>query len=612
MRCSCHGAIAAVLLAGLLAAPPGEASPWLRFRSSRLVIVGDAPERDLRRVAERIETFRAALQSTFPSATVGVPVPVTVVVFATDSGFTPFKPLVRGRPMDRVAGLFLGAEDSHVIALSLAHGEAAYETVLHEYTHAVVAETMRAVPVWLNEGLAEVYSTYTARADGRTAVIGLPPDRLVRELQSGTPLPLETLLAVEVGSPLYTEGERRGMFYAQSWALTHYLLLHAEARRAQLPIYLRLRDDGASIGDAIRGAFGCEPDVLDRELREYSRAFIHRGIDVPIDRPPPTSPLLRAETITASEAATYTAEIYARQGRDEVARAAIDEVLRTDRDSPRALAALGRLYLRARRFDDALPLLGRAAAALPEDAQVASALARAHVERLSGRARQDVIDDRELVLPVRQALDRAAALDPDDAYLLAMRGYVELLARNDLERAESLLVRATRLAPARLEYRLLLGQVYLEQRNLAGAQAVIGPVAARADSPELGARARALLARAAADAGVTPDVARVSRQPLLLRTVSPGETRVTALFEGVTCGGEGAALQLRLDGRLLTLRANPLERIDFINYGDEPVDPLGCRMLAAPVRVVATFTGALDGLAEAVAIEIVPADFALP
>ena len=46
------------------------------------------------------------------------------------------------------------------------------QVVFHEYAHLVVSNVMRNVPVWLNEGLAEYYSTYEMRDGGREAVIG--------------------------------------------------------------------------------------------------------------------------------------------------------------------------------------------------------------------------------------------------------------------------------------------------------------------------------------------------------------------------------------------------------------------------------------------------------
>ena len=51
-------------------------------------------------------------------------------------------------------------------------------------------------------------------------------------------LPLQTLLTVDHDSPLYNEGNRRSTFYAQSWALTHLILLGKPTERRSSSAYL--------------------------------------------------------------------------------------------------------------------------------------------------------------------------------------------------------------------------------------------------------------------------------------------------------------------------------------------------------------------------------------
>lgn len=585
---------------------------WLRLRSPHFVVVGDASERELRRVADRVEGFREGLMRALPNATVAIPVPMTIVVFATDSGFTPFKPLVNGRPMERIAGYFLGGEDANYIAMTLAHGERAYPTILHEYTHALLAETLPSAPTWLHEGLAEIYSTYTERADGRSALIGGVPTMHLHELQSGVPLPIEDVMAADSRSAVYNEGERRGMFYAQAWALTHYVLLGNETRRAQVPEYLRLRDEGKSVGDAIRGAFGCEPKALETELKDYGRLFSLKSFEVALDPNRRRQWTLTAERIPLPDAQTYTVELLARQGRLDEARRAIDRILQASPGLPRGLAALGRLHVRADRADEGVPLLRTAAERLPDDAAVASTYARALVDQLRAQGTEAAANDREGLDRVGRALDIAHRLDPDDVYVVAMQGYVALLEGADFARAGELLERAVRLSPARQDYHLLLAQVFIAQRNLAGAQGLLGPLVARGADARIRDQARSLLARAVEDSSSTPDAIAAMRQALTLRMPEADESRVLGRFERVECGAEGTVLHVRTGDQLVRLRTARLEDVDLINYRDEPVAPVGCGVPAEALRVVATFRGALDRDAEVVALEFVPADFELP
>ena len=64
------------------------------------------------------------------------------------------------------------------------------------------------VPLWLNEGLAELYSTFESE-DGKVA-IGKPIERHVYWLRDQPLIPLRELFAVDVDSPTYNEGRRQG------------------------------------------------------------------------------------------------------------------------------------------------------------------------------------------------------------------------------------------------------------------------------------------------------------------------------------------------------------------------------------------------------------------
>jgi tetratricopeptide (TPR) repeat protein len=487
-----------LLLSVHATAAPG----WTRLRSAHFVIVGEVGERDLRRVAERLEGFREALRRALPNATVASPVPTTIIVFASDRAFTPFKMLVDGRPMERLGGYFQAGEDANHIALSFQWGSRAYPIVFHEYTHALLSATVRSVPAWLEEGLAEVYSTFQERDGGRTAVIGMPPEEHVAEIRNSSLLPLDELMAVDHTSPVYNEGTRRGMFYAESWALTHYLLFGNPERHDQLPAYLSLLDQGHSVAESFRQAFKAEPRTLEAELRGYVKRFVLDGVTLQFDHPFTSAEPIEAAAITDAEAQAYTAELLARQMRTDAALAQIRRALDAEPGSARALAALGRFHLRANRLDEALPLLQRAARAMPGDGAIAATYARALVDEI--RRFGPLNPDEANLARTRGALARAAALDPEDAYVTAMQGYIELLDGSRLDEAQAFLERATARAPMREEYQLLLAQVVIERQDLERGQTLLGPLAARGSTPEVRKSAQEMLERLeASDAAST-------------------------------------------------------------------------------------------------------------
>ena len=74
-------------------------------------------------------------------------------------------------------------------------------------------------------------------------------------------IPLPELLAVNQSSPLYNEGDRRSIFYAESWALTHYLLTERPNGGAEVNKYVTAVAGGvpadAAFTRCIRRNAGC-------------------------------------------------------------------------------------------------------------------------------------------------------------------------------------------------------------------------------------------------------------------------------------------------------------------------------------------------------------------
>src|SRR5262249_49183910 len=120
-------------------------------------------------------------------------------------------------------GFHVTGPDAEYIAFYAPDGEPPLRFAAHEYTHAVVSRSLGDLPVWVNEGLAEYYSTFQPRRRG--ADIGVPIPEHVAWLRTQMQ-PLDELLLTSRESPDYTGGARRGTIYAESWALVHALTLN--------------------------------------------------------------------------------------------------------------------------------------------------------------------------------------------------------------------------------------------------------------------------------------------------------------------------------------------------------------------------------------------------
>ena len=103
-----------------------------------------------------------------------------------------------------------------------------FPIAVHEYVHLVVQHAGWTLPPWLNEGMAEVFSTMKPLGD-KVVVGNIIPGRVI-EMTQGKWVPLETILTADIDSPYYNETNKAGSLYDEGWALTHMLELSPQSR----------------------------------------------------------------------------------------------------------------------------------------------------------------------------------------------------------------------------------------------------------------------------------------------------------------------------------------------------------------------------------------------
>jgi tetratricopeptide (TPR) repeat protein len=130
----------------------------------------------------------------------------------------------------------------------------------------------------LKEGMAEVYSTF--QTAGSTARIANPIPYHLQTLQHNRLMPLKELFSVVHDSPEYNETRRQGVFYAESWLLTHFLMAGGNGQyRARFGQFTTLLRQGQFSVPAFTNAFQTTLPVVQLELRRY----LARGVFPPID-----------------------------------------------------------------------------------------------------------------------------------------------------------------------------------------------------------------------------------------------------------------------------------------------------------------------------------------
>jgi tetratricopeptide (TPR) repeat protein len=246
------------LLSAVAIAAPADA--WLRIRTADFELFTTAGERAGRDLVRHFEQVRSFFLQIFGlQATDGKP--VRIIAFHSDKEFQPY------RPSEAATAFYRAGSEHDYIVMSSTDAEH-YQVATHEYTHMLIGQLSGTVPLWLNEGLAEVYSTMQQAGD--KVQVGLPPPGRGRMLLEAPWIPLDTLVSTGYDSPLYNEKSRAGMFYSESWALVHMLDLDGDYRPhlgAMLDA-LKTADSAA----AFEQAYGKSIAQVQADLLEY----VHR------------------------------------------------------------------------------------------------------------------------------------------------------------------------------------------------------------------------------------------------------------------------------------------------------------------------------------------------
>src|SRR5690348_15278130 len=356
-------------------------------------------------------------------------------------------------------GFFQPGEDVNYIAMSLdARERDPYSIAFHEYVHLHLRDNVPQAPVWLNEGLAEFYGHLQFSAG--EAVLGAPLSYL-HLLRSQELLPLTTLLAIDHKSPHYNEQDKSGIFYGESWALVHYLMLGGPGRQDQFRRFLQQVSRGEDVAKSLESSFGMTLETIEKELR----AYVNRG-DLPTlrlasgDDPQAYASFtaMQRQSLSDAEANYYLGDLLLHIGRPDDAEPYFKQAIALDPNLTSAYAALGRLSLRQKRYDEAKKYLERATRS-PQNYLVhynyAWLLSRDGVFT-GGRSAASA----ETAAAIREQLARVMKLSPDFGPAYSLFAYVDLARDERLDEALEMAQKAHRLEPAKASSTLLLAQVY--------------------------------------------------------------------------------------------------------------------------------------------------------
>jgi hypothetical protein len=603
------------------AGAPAAAADWVRVDTPNFVVVGESGAKRVTQVAEQFERFREALARVLSASAASTPVPTTIVAFDALRSFGPYRPLYNGKPV-QLNGYFASSGTHSVIALSLQNRDEALRTIFHEYTHLVAANAARGMPTWVSEGVAEYYSTFEIAGDGKTATLGRVIPEHLQQLNGGSLLKHEDLLEIDQESPLYNEGARRSLFYAQSWALVHMLLSGQPSRAKELATYAALTSSGTPSLEAWRQVFGTT-DVA-RALREYVGHYRMRGYRFRFEREIETrigEPLRLSEADVEAAFGDLLRHVAPERTEVHLRRAAALQPA-----SARARSLLGLFKLRGGDTAVARALLLEAAAAGPDDWLVQYDVA-AGLSELNARPDRSEGDAQQ----IRKALDVVLAARPNLAHAHLLRATVE----GPTETGLSSVQRARLLAPGRTDYVFVEAGIRADLGDYAAARNLIAPLMSPRIEPELREQARTFMRQIvqveahakemAARPGETskpaeapeglPEAERAANQPDFIpvyRELGAGEQRVEGTLEQIECARGTIVLHVRTADRVARFHAARLEEIEFITYRTDLSGKVSCGKRAVPEKVIVTWRAARSTQSTSSDGQVVAVEFPVP
>jgi len=570
---------------------------WISVRSKNFFLLGNASEKEIREVAARLEQFREVASNLFIKANLNSSIPTRVVVFKNDYSFRPFK------PNSNTAGYFQPGQDVNYITLKteLSDDQNPFGIIFHEYTHLLINNTSGNVPTWFNEGLAEYYSTFAISEDQKV-VLGKPIATHVYLLRQNSMLPLRTLFKVTQESPYYNERDKQSIFYAESWALMHYLILADKGKHVgQLTRFLQLIEANVNLESAFTEAFQTTFERMEDDLRQYIKNDRYPVTPGHFDRKLSVERELAVAPLSDAEVQAYLGDLLLHSYRPE-AEGYLKRALELDPKLAIAHAALGMLRVREGKIDEARRSLERAAEANSQNYLIhyyyAYALSR------EGMSDAQVVMGYEpgTAAKIREELNKAIALRPDYPESYNLLAFVNLVTETQLDESIALLKRVLEASPGRNDLLFTLAQLYMKKDDFKTAREILERLRRNNGDQHMRQQAQSLLTQLAAreeliaayearrkehGGGSDPsviapaDAVMVAPDPSTwlrkaLRKPNEGELQVQATLLRVDCDEKGIVFTVSIEERKVKLRTDQFNNVRLVSFSTDAGREITC------------------------------------
>lgn len=467
---------------------------WISVRSKNFFLVGDAKEKDIKAVATKLEQFREVFRLLFPNMKFSQAIETNVIVFKNVKSYKPFLPKRGdGKADTGVAGYFQPGEDVNYITLSTeGEKEDTFGTIFHEYVHFILNTNFgrSEIPPWFNEGLAEYYQTFRIK-DDKEIHIGVFQQNHLYFLQSNELIRLKDFFALDNYSLHQNGNHSRSIFYAQAWALMHYIMQSNQGNN--LGKFLNLTTNGTDAENAFKQIFGKNYGEMEKELRNYVKQRSYNYSVITLKNKLEFEAEMTTTPLKEAEANAYLGDLLYHTHEYADAEVYLQKALTLDAEQSMANTSLGLVKMRQNKFDEAKKYLQKAIAGNRRNHfahyNYAYVLSRESMDE-SGWVTGYPTETAEIM---RKSLLEAININPNFTESYELLAFINLVNNENLDQAISLMNKALQLQPGNDDYLMKIAHIYLRQQKFDEAEKIAAKIAKTASEPAMRSQAENIL-----------------------------------------------------------------------------------------------------------------------
>ncbi len=499
-------------LAGTSLCPAGERS-WIEVKSPNFTVFSDSSEKAARQTAHRFELFRQAMRILLPKHRIDSGIPFYIFAARNGGSYRSLLPEeARREGAIEPQGMFIESTYGEFIVknyvllrndLSL---DQAYHIIYHEYVHRIMRLNFQNLPLWLSEGFAEFYAN--AEILDKSADIGKSNRSQLYILINWRMLPMEILLSDNPREILVNDRTAANIFYAQSWILTHYLMMADNRAHIQkLAAFITHVQNGKRSLDAAVEAFG-DLGKLKHQIEEYAQG-VQQYQRIPLELEMNEKDYA-TRTLSGAESLAVRGMLFAETDRMDDGRVMLEQSLEMEPRNLMANEGMGVLHLRRGERDEALRYLNTAA-------ELGSGNFLVHFYAALDEYRKGSDYDGARV---EASLRRALELNPKFVPTYNLLSFVLVGQKEKQSEALAMAGKAVELAPLEFRYHVDLGRILLAMDQHEEACSYGQKLVAQARTAVDRQMARSFLSTAEGFLNET----RPSEQPMLDKPVGYGES----------------------------------------------------------------------------------------